>query len=366
MPTPEQTRTACATALRGAGFDVVQGRGALHATRNGTRLDVAAAAARAPRADVAGYPPLWSRSAHPLRPGLWFAAVLDTGRGAEVFLVPALRWTREDPDAFATTAADFTIRMSGREIPDVVRAWNLKRAVARIDLAAAGGAVIQRELVARGLERVAPDEAAEWLDDAGVLARQKRTPGLPLRNLLREAFEIVPGAVRDGRLWFIERFDGYATAAIVPRRYRRANEDVSVATAAPATPDPDLVGRGVRAHARLQNLVADELEKLGHHPYSPDPQDPVEWDLRWDTPDAVWICEMKSITTSNAESQTRAGMAQLLWYAHAIRHAGEQRPTRMLLALEHAPRDERWLALLSEQSIDVAWPETLHDVVRAL
>lgn len=365
MPTPEQTRTACAAALRDAGFGVVQGRGTLHATRDGAHLDVAAAAARAPRTQVAGYPPLWSRSAHTLRPGLWFAAVLDTGRQEQVFLVPSLRWMREDPEAFATTAADFTIRMSGREIPDDVHAWSLQRAVARLDLAAAAGAVIQRELAARGLERITPDPAAEWLDDAGVLARQKRTPGLPLRNLLREAFEIVPGATRDGRLWFIERLDDDAATASVPRRYRRANEAATVATAAPAAPDPDLVGRGVRAHARLQNLVADKLEKLGHHPYSPDPHDPVEWDLRWDTPDAVWICEIKSITPSNAESQTRAGMAQLLWYAHAIRHAGEQRLTRMLLVLEHAPRDERWLALLQELSIDLAWPETLDNVVRA-
>lgn len=365
--TPQQTRETCAGALRRAGFDVVDDRRLLHATRDGIRIEIAAAAARAPRTGVEGYPPLWKRSAHQPRRVLWFAAVLDTAHDHQVFVVPSLRWTRDQPGPFVTTSIDFTIHMSGRTVPDDVRSWTLDRAARRIDLAAAAGAVVQRELLARNLPRTTPDEAAEWLDDAGVLARQKRTPGLPLRSLLRDAFEIVPGATRDGHRWFLERTDSEPPGATTPRRYRRANDQVTIATgAAPAVPDPDAYGRGVRVHARLQNLVADELQRLGQAPYSPGPHDPVEWDLRWDTPDAIWICEVKSITPGNAESQTRAGMAQLLWYSHAIRHAGERRPTRMLLMLEYAPRDPRWPPLLAEQQILIAWPETLRSVLEGL
>lgn len=68
-------------------------------------------------------------------------------------------------------------------------------------------AYLQTELRKRSIDEVAAVEAAEWLDEASLLANSESRPGLPLRNLLRKG--LIAGQEqrppqRYGR-WFITR-----------------------------------------------------------------------------------------------------------------------------------------------------------------
>lgn len=47
-------------------------------------------------------------------------------------------------------------------------------------------AYLQHQLNERGMPNVTAVEAAEWLDQAGILKDSIHRPGLPLRNLLRQ------------------------------------------------------------------------------------------------------------------------------------------------------------------------------------
>ena len=64
---------------------------------------------------------------------------------------------------------------------------------------------LQRTLVDKGLTELRANEAARWLDEAGLLADSPDRPGLPLRNMLR-AGEIIGAQQRpdqDYGRWFI-------------------------------------------------------------------------------------------------------------------------------------------------------------------
>ena len=65
---------------------------------------------------------------------------------------------------------------------------------------------LQHQLRKKGLDRVAPVEAAKWLHRAGILKDSSDRPGLPLRNLLR-AKSILGQHQESNRRWFIERVD---------------------------------------------------------------------------------------------------------------------------------------------------------------
>jgi hypothetical protein len=71
-------------------------------------------------------------------------------------------------------------------------------------------AFLQDQLRLRSRREVTALEAAQWLDQAGLLADSEQRPGLPLRNLLRagsiEGAEQRPNQ-RNGR-WFIMRIGG--------------------------------------------------------------------------------------------------------------------------------------------------------------
>lgn len=62
---------------------------------------------------------------------------------------------------------------------------------------------LQDELARRGRPEVTPNEAAEWLDKAGLLRAGGTARGLPLRNLLRAGR--IEGAEQRGSRWAIKR-----------------------------------------------------------------------------------------------------------------------------------------------------------------
>jgi hypothetical protein len=135
--------------------------------------------------------------------------------------------------------------------------------------------------------------------------------------------------------------------------YRAANEEYSAAQRDPFAVDPALVERGLRGHAATQNALAAFVREIGLHPKSPQAGDP-NYDLAWERDDAVYVAEVKSLTTLNQEKQLRLGLGQILRF----RHMFEQRSGRLtvgVLALECEPTDNTWMELCSALGIVVVW-----------
>jgi hypothetical protein len=56
----------------------------------------------------------------------------------------------------------------------------------------------------------------------------------------------------------------------IGRDFVKRDENIGPRPAAPGSPDPDLVGRGYRAHERTCNALAVHLKSLGIRPIEPE------------------------------------------------------------------------------------------------
>jgi len=139
----------------------------------------------------------------------------------------------------------------------------------------------------------------------------------------------------------------------VGRSFIEDDEDVMPRAAAPGVPDPDLIGRGIRAHRRTRNALAANLKLLGVQPLDPTSSDPP-FDLAWWQGDVLYVAEIKSITSENEEHQLRLGLGQLLRYSHLLR----RRAARVIPVLvpELQPKDHEWDHLCNTLNIRLAFP----------
>jgi hypothetical protein len=142
--------------------------------------------------------------------------------------------------------------------------------------------------------------------------------------------------------------------------YREADESVEVAEpmtkAGQPEPAPDEYGRGLRAHNRTQNVLAEAVRAAGYEPRSPRDDDPP-FDLLWRAGDETWVAEVKSITEANEEGQLRMALGQVKRYAQALEDAGT-RP-RQVVAVECHPFDDTWIDLFNDEGIVLVWPEVM-------
>jgi hypothetical protein len=118
---------------------------------------------------------------------------------------------------------------------------------------------------------------------------------------------------------------GQAEAMKMPigRGFVEDDEDAVPRAAAAGLVDPDLVGRGYRAHRRTRNALAAHLQSLGIQPLDPAPSDPP-FDLAWWKGSVLYVAEVKSITRDNEEHQLRLGLGQLLRYCHLLRKRAQR------------------------------------------
>jgi len=117
--------------------------------------------------------------------------------------------------------------------------------------------------------------------------------------------------------------------------------------------DPDKVDRGRQAHADTQDALADFLRGSGIVPRSPVNGEP-EFDLAWETTEAVFVAEVKSTTAANEEKQLRLGLGQVLRYRQAL--SADGRRVVAVLVAETKPTDETWMTLGSQLGVVLAWP----------
>jgi predicted RNA-binding protein with PUA-like domain len=182
-------------------------------------------------------------------------------------------------------------------------------------------------------------------------ARAPSTAGGPVRRVIR--FHLRP-VDRPASTPELDRLG-------VP--YREQDENVEPASPAPAAPaDPDAAGRGLRAHHRLQNQLSELVEAGGYAPRAPSAIDP-EFDLAWETPQAMFVVEVKSCTKANEVRQLRMGIGQVLDYEDVLRARG--RPVQPVLYLERAPSDPRWVSLAERHRIRLVWPGSEDALFRA-
>ncbi|MFD0271599.1 EVE domain-containing protein [Streptomyces sp. NPDC127106] len=142
--------------------------------------------------------------------------------------------------------------------------------------------------------------------------------------------------------------------------YRVADESVTPAAPQFTPPDPDLMGRNLNAHRKLQNALAEAARARGLDVLSPRVTDP-DFDLGWRlTAEDLTVCEVKSLTPGNETRQLRAGVGQLLDYHDRLRERAAQ--VRAVLWVEYEPSDPRWVGLCDRVGITLAWPGREDDV----
>ncbi|MFB7655380.1 MULTISPECIES: hypothetical protein [unclassified Streptomyces] len=167
------------------------------------------------------------------------------------------------------------------------------------------------------------------------------TGGGPLRKVIR--FHLVP-----------VRATITTPEVKVGQGYVAVDEDVAPAPSTPSTPDPDLVGRNLSAHRRLQNQLAQEALSRGLEALSPDVADP-DFDLAWrDGQDRLTVCEVKSLTRANEPRQLRAGLGQVLDYKDQL--SDRTAEVSAVLWVEREPSELRWVDLCRRVGVTLAWP----------
>jgi hypothetical protein len=135
--------------------------------------------------------------------------------------------------------------------------------------------------------------------------------------------------------------------------YRREDEETTTSEREPFDVDPSVVDRGLQAHAKTQNALADFLSGCDVVPRSSNPGEPP-FDLGWETNGMLFVAEVKSLTRRNEEKQLRLGLGQVLRYAHQLEAKGK--PVRAVLSVEHEPSDGSWLELCGRLGVIVVWP----------
>jgi hypothetical protein len=148
------------------------------------------------------------------------------------------------------------------------------------------------------------------------------------------------------------------------KAYREANENPPDAdNEAPPLKDPDSAGRGLAAHNRTQNQIADIVTAMGLVPPSPGANEP-DYDIDWKVKDSFFVCEVKSLSPTTEERQLRIGLGQVIRYRQKL-NAGGYEPVRALIATEIAPQDQSWNELCEKENIILIWPENAKEKLKA-
>lgn len=171
---------------------------------------------------------------------------------------------------------------------------------------------------------------------------------------------------RTGTYWWQPQLRGKTEHGVVEKDYRlrldqglgreyvEADEHAEIKPSAPEHTglDPDLGGRGLRAHNLTQNLLAQAVRDAGHEPRRPKPEEP-QFDLAWEAGDVTWVAEVKSITPRNEERQLRAALGQVLRYRQLLEEEG--RTVQAMIAAEVKPTDPSWNELCAREDITLVW-----------
>jgi hypothetical protein len=138
------------------------------------------------------------------------------------------------------------------------------------------------------------------------------------------------------------------------RDYVEADEHAEISPTSPEHTgrDPDLGGRGLRAHNVTQNLLAQAVRAAGQEPRRARPDEP-QFDLAWELNGVTWVAEVKSTTPENEERQLRTALGQVLRYRYLLET--HERTVRAMIATETEPSDPSWIDLCGAQQVALVW-----------
>lgn len=227
-----------------------------------------------------------------------------------------------------------------------------------------------------------------WVLDIEPMKRVLASDGEAAQHGLRHALHICRGHFKTftpeaplfgkltGTYWWADHVRGAAELGEVDKDYRLLIDEGTLGrsfealdehpdlSAAPENrgSDPDHAGRGLAAHNRTVNLLAAAVERAGCRPRRPKPAEP-QYDLAWETPEAIWVNETKSLTPKNELRQMHSAIGQVIDYGHRL-DAGDRR-VRLIITLEHPPGADHWLDECAKNGIVLAWPAIFDDVLTA-
>ena len=112
--------------------------------------------------------------------------------------------------------------------------------------------------------------------------------------------------------------------------------------------DPDKLRDGFERHNKAQNLLAGYLRSTDCDVLSPGPNDP-KFDLFWSGQNGSYVCEVKSITDENEESQLRKAIGQVLRYQSQLRASGKECVPVVLTDREVT--DQSWYSVFRENGM---------------
>ena len=149
----------------------------------------------------------------------------------------------------------------------------------------------------------------------------------------------------------------------IGRAYREASENIpDIDRTTVVRKDPDSGGRGLAAHNRTQNLIANSVRSMGMLPLSPKEGEP-EFDIAWKTAKALFVCEVKSLLPENEERQLRLAIGQVIRYRQKLTSMGHE-PVVAVVATERPPEDSSWNELCDNEGILLIWPEIADERLR--
>lgn len=150
----------------------------------------------------------------------------------------------------------------------------------------------------------------------------------------------------------------------IGKAYQEANENPPDSEKqAPPSKDPDSLGRGLAAHNKTQNHMAKVVSEMGWLARSPKANEP-EFDLAWKANDTLYVCEVKSLTSSNEERQLRMAIGQVIRYRQKLNSLGHE-PVMAVIAAEAQPTDKSWADLCNSENILLVWPEVASERLKS-
>jgi hypothetical protein len=128
--------------------------------------------------------------------------------------------------------------------------------------------------------------------------------------------------------------------------------------------NPDLRGRGARAHTQTQDAFASALRRCGLRPKSASRDGRATFDIAWSWAQTVHVGEVKSLAGDNEERQLRLGLGQVLRYRDLADASGV--PSRAWLIVEREPADPSWHRLCGQLGVTLCWPAVFDETIGQL
>lgn len=151
----------------------------------------------------------------------------------------------------------------------------------------------------------------------------------------------------------------FSQTTIWARPYQEA-EHTPRESRQPFDVDPDAIDRGLAAHVKIQNDLAEMARLAGFEAFSPGPDGP-QFDLAWSELDGwVTVVEVKSLTAENESGQIRLGLGQILDYAFQLNQMGHR--VKPVLVVERAPISGHWVDVCATAGVRLLWGDRVQDL----